>query len=52
MSEVRAVKNLVQRILAAGGPLPACCEEQRELACTVAEALDAPPREGALVTLA
>ena len=52
MSEVRAVKGLVQRILAAGGPLPACCEEQRELACTVAEALDAPPREGALVTLA
>ena len=51
MSAVRAVEGLVERILAAGGPLPACCEEQRELARTVAEALDAPPREGALVTL-
>ena len=45
------VEVLVERILAAGGPLPACCEEQRRLGRIVAGALDAPPREGALVTL-
>ena len=45
------VEVLVERILAADGPLPACCEEQRRLGRIVAGALDAPPREGALVTL-
>ena len=51
MAAVRAVGNLVERILSAGGPLPAWCAEQRKLAGIVAEALDAPPRDGALVTL-
>ena len=51
MADVRAVRDLVERILSAGGPLPAWCEEQRKLARIVAEALDAPPRDGALVTL-
>ena len=51
MSAVRAVEGVVERILAAGGPLPAFCEEQRRLARIVAGALDAPPREGAFVTL-
>ena len=45
------VEVLVERILAADGPLPACCEEQRRLGRIVAGALDAPPREGAFVTL-
>ena len=51
MSAVRAVRELVERILSVDGPLPACCEEQRKLAYVVAEALDAPPQDGALVTL-
>ena len=51
MAVVRAVRGLVERILSADGPLPAWCEEQRKLAGIVAEALDAPPRDGALVTL-
>lgn len=50
-AEVRAIAHLVERMLAADGPLPARCEEQRTLARTVAAALDAPPRDGALVTL-
>ena len=48
---VRAVNALVERMLGADGPLPALGEEQRTLARTVAEALDAPPAETALVTL-
>ena len=48
---VRAVAVLVERMLAAGGPLPALGEEQRRLARIVAEALDAPPAGSALVTL-
>ena len=52
MAAVRAVGSLVERILSAAGPLPAWCAEQRKLAGIVAEALDAPPRDGALVTLA
>ena len=48
---VRAVGALVERMLHADGPLPALCEEQRALARIVAEALDAPPAERALVTL-
>ena len=48
---VRAVNALVERMLHADGPLPALGEEQRTLARTVAEALDAPPAETALVTL-
>ena len=51
MAAVRAVGDLVERILSANGPLPAWCAEQRKLAGIVAEALDAPPRDGALVTL-
>ena len=51
MAAVRAVGDLVERILSAAGPLPAWCAEQRKLAGIVAEALDAPPRDGALVTL-
>lgn len=51
MSEVRAVAQLVERVLAEDGPLPAYCEEQRKLAGIVAKALDAPPKEGAFVTL-
>ena len=51
MAAVRAVRGLVERILSAGGPLPAWCAEQRKLARIVAEALDAPPQDGALVTL-
>ena len=51
MAAVRAVHALVERMLARDGPLPALCEEQRSLACIVAEALDAPPRDEALVTL-
>ena len=51
MAAVRAVGNLVERILSAGGPLPAWCAEQRTLAGIVAEALDAPPQDGSLVTL-
>ena len=51
MAAVRAVADLVEHILSATGPLPACCEEQRQLARIVAEALDAPPRDGAFVTL-
>ena len=51
MAAVRAVGNLVERILGAAGPLPAWCAEQRKLAGIVAEALDVPPRDGALVTL-
>ena len=50
-AEVRAIAHLVERMLAADGPLPARCEEQRTLARTVAAALDAPPQDGALVTL-
>ena len=34
-----------------GRAVPAWCAEQRKLAGIVAEALDAPPRDGALVTL-
>ena len=48
---VRAVAVLVERMLAADGPLPALGEAQRRLARTVAEALDAPPAASALVTL-
>ena len=48
---VRAVAGLVERMLAADGPLPALGEEQRRLARIVAEALDAPPGETALITL-
>ena len=51
MAAVRAVHDLVERMLARDGPLPALCDEQRSLACIVAEALDAPPRDEALVTL-
>ena len=51
MAAVRAVGNLVERILSESGPLPAWCAEQRKLAGIVAEALDAPPRDGALVIL-
>ena len=51
MAAVRAVADLVEHILSATGPLPAWCEEQRQLARIVAEALDAPPRDGAFVTL-
>ena len=51
MAAVRAVHALVERMLARDGPLPALCEEQRSLAGIVAEALDAPPRDEALVTL-
>ena len=51
MAAVRAVRDLVERMLCAGGPLPALCEEQRSLARIVAEALDAPPGDEALVTL-
>ena len=51
MAAVRAVRDLVERMLCAGGPLPALCEEQRTLARIVAEALDAPPGDEALVTL-
>ena len=50
-AEVRAIAHLVERMLAADGPLPARCEEQRTLARTVAAALDAPPQDGAWVTL-
>ena len=50
-AEVRAIAHLVERMLATDGPLPARCEEQRTLAGTVATALDAPPQDGALVTL-
>ena len=52
MAAVRAVCRLVERILSPSGPLPAHCEAQRSLARIVAEALDAPPHDGALVTLA
>ena len=48
---VRAVAGLVERMLAADGPLPALGEEQFRLARIVAEALDAPPAETALITL-
>ena len=51
MAAVRAVRDLDERMLCAGGPLPALCEEQRTLARIVAEALDAPPGDEALVTL-
>ena len=51
MAAVRAVHDLVERLLARDGPLPALCDEQRSLARIVAEALDAPPRDEALVTL-
>ena len=51
MAAVRAVHALVERMLARDGPLPALCDEQRSLAGIVAEALDAPPRDEALVTL-
>lgn len=51
MSEVRAVAQLVERVLAEDGPLPAYCEEQRKLAGIVAKALDATPKKGAFVTL-
>ena len=51
MAKVRAVHDLVERLLAPEGPLPALCEEQRRLARIVAEALDTPPTEEALVTL-
>ena len=51
MAKVRAVHDLVERLLAPDGPLPALCEEQRSLARIVAEALDAPPADEALVTL-
>ena len=51
MAAVRAVHDLVARMLSPAGPLPALCREQRSLACIVAEALDAPPRDEALVTL-
>ena len=51
MAAVRSVGPLVERILSAAGPLPAWCAEQRKLAGIVAEALDVPPRDGALVTL-
>ena len=50
-AEVRAIAHLVEHMLAADGPLQARCEEQRTLARTVAAALDAPPRDGAWVTL-
>lgn len=50
-AEVRAIAHLVERLLAADGPLPARCKEQRTLTGTVAAALDAPPQDGALVTL-
>ena len=43
---------LVERVLAADGPLPALGEAQRRLARIVAEALDAPPAGSALLTLA
>ena len=52
MAAVRAVCTLVERMLSPTGPLPALCAAQRTLAGRVAEALDAPPRDGALVTLA
>ena len=52
MAAVRAVCRLVERLLSPSGPLPALCAEQRTLARIVSEALDAPPRDGALVTLA
>ena len=51
MATVRAVAQLVERLLAPEGPLPALCPEQRRLARIVAEALDAPPGDAALVTL-
>ena len=51
MSEVRVIRTLVERMLCVDGPLPAHCEEQRQLARIVAEGLDAPPRDEALVTL-
>ena len=51
MATVRAVAQLVERLLAPEGPLPALCPEQRRLARIVAEALDAPPADAALVTL-